>query len=150
MAHRAASRVLFPSRVGAPDTEESDSTYSAQSISSNSTFSFDPTLPTVATTNTKPSLPSSHLGSSQPSFDSDAEDYCSVLTADSPAESLCSDDSNGSGDVEYISVASSTSASVARMEANFARSTSVLSIHSYSDATRTNHSLQSSNFCPNT
>jgi hypothetical protein len=86
MAHRAASRVLFPSRVGAPDTEESDSTYSAQSISSNSTFSFDPTLPTVATTNTKPSLPSSHLGSSQPSFDSDAEDYCSVLTADSPAD----------------------------------------------------------------
>ncbi len=32
VAHRAASRVFFPSHVGAPDTEESDSTYSAQSI----------------------------------------------------------------------------------------------------------------------
>ncbi len=98
VAHRAASRVFFPSHVEAHDTEESDSTFSAQSISSDSTLSFDPTLHTVATTNTKSSIPSSHLGSSQPHFDSDAEDYCSVLTADSPAESLCSDNSNGSGD----------------------------------------------------
>jgi len=90
VAHRAASRVFFPSHVAAPDMEESDSTYSEQSISSDFTLSLDPTLPTVATTNTMSSTPSSHLGSSQSHFESNAEDYCSVLTGDSPAESTWS------------------------------------------------------------
>jgi hypothetical protein len=145
-AHRVVSQLFFPTRHN--ESDDSDSTYYDHSVSSDSTLSFDPTLPTAATTNTLSSATSSDIQSMTFTLLSDAEDCRSVLSNDSVIESIHDEVSYSSGDVESISVAYSTATTITQVEINAAKSTVHL-FHSFSDATNTSNSTGSNSTSKN-